>query len=171
MIKTITLTNFLSYGPAPNPIELSALNVIIGPNGSGKSNLIEALELLHATPKDLLTPIRDGGGVRDWLWKGTARPPIAEINAVIDNPKGSQPLRYVLRFTEVGQRFEIVDERVERMQRRIPATTNPICTTGTRTGVACSTTSRATSATCSAKTSTQPPRSWPSAKTPTNIPS
>ena len=113
MIKTITLTNFLSYGPESESIELRALNVIIGPNGSGKSNLIEALELLCATPKDLLTPIRDGGGIRDWLWKGTARPPIAEINAVIDNPKGPVSLRYVLSFTEVGQRFEIVDERVE----------------------------------------------------------
>ncbi len=113
MIKTITLTNFLSYGPAPEPVELRALNVIIGPNGSGKSNLIEALELLCATPKDLLTPIRDGGGVRDWLWKGATKPPIAMIDAVIDNPKGPVPLRYVLSFTEVGQRFEIVDERVE----------------------------------------------------------
>lgn len=113
MIKTITLTNFLSYGPASKPVELRALNVIIGPNGSGKSNLIEALELLCATPKDLLTPIRDGGGVRDWLWKGATKPPIAVIDAVIDNPKGPVPLRYVLSFTEVGQRFEIVDERVE----------------------------------------------------------
>ena len=113
MINNITLTNFLSYGPTTRPIELQALNVIIGPNGSGKSNLIEAIELLHATPKDLLTPVRDGGGVRDWLWKGVARPPIATIEAVVDNPKGPVPLRYVLSFTEVGQRFEIVDERVE----------------------------------------------------------
>lgn len=82
---------------------------------AGKSNLIEAIELLHATPKDLLTPVRDGGGVRDWLWKGVTRPPIATIEAVIDNPKGPVPTttRYVLSFTEVGQRFEIVDERVE----------------------------------------------------------
>jgi predicted ATPase len=113
MIKTITLTNFLSYGPASDPIELRELNVVIGPNGSGKSNLIEAMELLRATPKDLLTPIRDGGGVRDWLWKGAEKPPIAMIDAVIDYSKGPVPLRYVLRFTEVGQRFEIVDERVE----------------------------------------------------------
>ncbi|WP_206956070.1 AAA family ATPase [Trinickia acidisoli] len=113
MIKSITLTSFLSYGPAAIPIELRALNVIIGANGSGKSNLIESLELLRATPKDLLTPVRDGGGVRDWLWKGAAKPPIAKIDAVIDNPKGPVPLRYVLSFTEVGQRFEIVDERVE----------------------------------------------------------
>jgi predicted ATPase len=114
MIKSITLSNFLSYGPTSNPVELRALNVIIGPNGSGKSNLIESIELLRATPKDLLTPVRDGGGVRDWLWKGVAKPPIAKIDAVIENPKSPVPLRYVLSFTEVGQRFEIVDERVER---------------------------------------------------------
>lgn len=113
MIKSITLTNFLSYGPTTNSVELRKLNVIIGPNGSGKSNLIESLELLRATPKDLLTPVRDGGGVRDWLWKGVTKPPIAKIDAVIENPKGPVPLRYVLSFTEVGQRFEIVDERVE----------------------------------------------------------
>lgn len=113
MIKSITLTNFLSYGPTSSTVELRALNVIIGPNGSGKSNLIEALELLRATPKDLLTPVRDGGGVRDWLWKGAAKLPTATIDAVVDNPKASVPLRYVLSFTEVGQRFEILDERVE----------------------------------------------------------
>ncbi|HMM44019.1 MAG TPA: AAA family ATPase [Candidatus Macondimonas sp.] len=113
MLKSITLTNFLSYGPTTRPVELRALNVIIGPNGSGKSNLIEAIELLRATPKDLLTPVRDGGGVRDWLWKGAIMPPTAKIEAVVENPKGPVPLRYVLSFTEVGQRFEIVDERVE----------------------------------------------------------
>lgn len=113
MIKSITLTNFLSYGPTTGAVELRALNVIIGPNGSGKSNLIEALELLRATPKDLLTPVRDGGGVRDWLWKGAAKLPTATIDAVVDNPRALVPLRYVLSFTEVGQRFEILDERVE----------------------------------------------------------
>lgn len=114
MIKSITLTNFLSYGPTANSIDLQSLNVIIGPNGSGKSNLIESLELLRATPKDLLTPVRDGGGVRDWLWKGARpKPSIARIDAVINNPKGPSPLRYLLSFTEVGQHFEIVDERVE----------------------------------------------------------
>lgn len=113
MLKSITLTNFLSYGPTTDPVALRALNVIIGPNGSGKSNLIESIELLRATPKDLLTPVRDGGGVRDWLWKGAIMPPAAKIEAVVENPKGPVPLRYVLSFTEVGQRFEIVDERVE----------------------------------------------------------
>jgi predicted ATPase len=112
-LKSIRLTNFLSYADAAETIELRPLNVVIGPNGSGKSNLIEAIELLRATPKDLLTPIRDGGGVVDWLWKGVPKPVLAQIDAVLNYPQGPVPLRYVLRFTEVGQRFEIVDERVE----------------------------------------------------------
>jgi predicted ATPase len=112
-LKSLTLTNFLSYGDATPTIELRPLNVVIGPNGSGKSNLMEAIELLRSTPKDLLTPIRDGGGVRDWLWKGAVKSRAAKIDAVVASPHGPVGLRYVLSFTEVGQRFEIVDERVE----------------------------------------------------------
>jgi predicted ATPase len=112
MLKTIQLTHFLSYDQ-PAPIALGSLNVVIGPNGSGKSNLIEAIELLRAAPGNLLQPIRDGGGIREWLWKGMPKTPTATLDAVVDNPKGPTALRYVLSFTEVGQRFEIVDERVE----------------------------------------------------------
>ncbi|MCQ8102565.1 AAA family ATPase [Methylomonas sp. SURF-2] len=114
LIRSIKLNNFLSYGDSAPCIPLNSLNVIIGPNGSGKSNLIEAIELLRATPKDLLTPIRDGGGIRDWLWKGSSIIPTASIEAVFsltDTP--SNNLRYTLGFTEVAQRFEITDERLE----------------------------------------------------------
>lgn len=113
LLKSIKLTNFLSFGAESNEICLNNLNVIIGPNGSGKSNLIEAIELIRSAPKDLLTPIRDGGGVRDWLWKGSAGIPAASVNAVLSYPKGAS-LRYFLGFTEVGQRFEILDERIEK---------------------------------------------------------
>jgi predicted ATPase len=113
LIKSIKLTNLLSFGGPAAPIELLPLNVVIGPNGSGKSNLIEAIELIRSAPRDLLTPIRDGGGVHDWLWKGSEKTPVATIDAALANPKGPTDLRYVLSFTEVGQRFEIVDERVE----------------------------------------------------------
>lgn len=65
LLKSITLTNFLSFGDSTQAVELRPLNVVIGPNGSGKSNLIEAIELIRSAPKDLLTPIRDGGGVHD----------------------------------------------------------------------------------------------------------
>ncbi|MDR0564033.1 MAG: AAA family ATPase, partial [Azoarcus sp.] len=70
LLKSIKLTNFLSFGESSPELELRPLNVVIGPNGSGKSNLIAALTLLQAAPTDLLRPIREGGGVQDWLWKG-----------------------------------------------------------------------------------------------------
>lgn len=112
LIRSIKLNNFLSYGDSAPCIPLNSLNVIIGPNGSGKSNLIEAIELLRATPKDLLTPIRDGGGIRDWLWKGGKGSPTATIEAVF-SLENCPNLRYTLGFTEVAQRFEITDERLE----------------------------------------------------------
>ena len=117
-LKSLKLTNFLSFGEFTQMLELRPLNVVIGPNGSGKSNLIEAIDLIRSTPStseksNLLAAIRDGGGVRDWLWKGAIKMPRATIDAVFDYPKAPQTLRYVLSFSEVGQRFEILDERVE----------------------------------------------------------
>jgi hypothetical protein len=89
LIKSLKLTNFLSFGESAQALELRPLNVVIAPNGSGKSNLIEAIGLFQATPKDMLTSIRDGGGVCDWLWKGAAQPaPTASINAVLGYPAG-----------------------------------------------------------------------------------
>ena len=113
LIHSIQLTNFLSFGEASEAVQLRDLNVVIGPNGSGKSNLLEAFELLSGAPKDLTKPIRDGGGIRDWLWKDSKTPAIASLEAIVGYPKGPQSLRYRLSFTEVGQRFEIVDERIE----------------------------------------------------------
>jgi predicted ATPase len=121
LLKSIKLTNFLSFGESAQALELHPLNVVIGPNGSGKSNLIEAIDLIRSTPStseksNLLAAIRDGGGVRDWLWKGAKKTPQATINAVLKNPQGTSDLRHVLSFSEVGQRFEVLDERVENEQ-------------------------------------------------------
>ena len=113
MLRTIRLRNLLSFGAGNGDIDLRSLNVLIGPNASGKSNLIEALSLLRAAPKDLSAPIREGGGVSEWLWKGPEVTPTAEINVTIENPEGSQPLRYRLEFTMAGQKFELVDEAIE----------------------------------------------------------
>ncbi|NIJ59316.1 putative ATPase [Pseudochelatococcus lubricantis] len=121
LLKSLRLNNFLSFGETKQFLDLRPLNVVIGPNGSGKSNLIEAIDLLSSTPSSaketsLLAAIRDGGGVHDWLWKGATKTPHATIDAVLTNPKGSIDLRYVLSFAEVGQRFEIMDERVENSE-------------------------------------------------------
>lgn len=113
LIQSLKLKNLLSYGPKSVPIELRSLNVLIGPNACGKSNFIEAIGLLGAAPRDLQAPIRQGGGVGEWLWKGTEVGSIAEINATIYNPHGIMPLRYRVRFGMSGQRFELIDEAVE----------------------------------------------------------
>ena len=82
-IRTIRLENILSFGPGHEPFPLEPLNVLIGPNASGKSNLIEALSLLAAAPGDLQEPIREGGGIRDWLWKGARSAPTATVEVTV----------------------------------------------------------------------------------------
>ncbi len=114
LIKKIKLSNILSFGDDSGEIALGPLNVLIGPNGSGKSNLIEAISLLQSAPQELAVPVRKGGGIRDWLWKGAERIPTAQIEAIIPHsPTGAKDLRYSLSFTETSQRFELVDERLE----------------------------------------------------------
>ncbi|HIK07072.1 MAG TPA: AAA family ATPase [Trichormus sp. M33_DOE_039] len=112
-IHKLRLENFLSYGSDGEEIELQPLNVLIGPNTSGKSNLIEAIGILKATPTDLPAPFRQGGGVGEFLWKGTEGTPVVKLQAIVDYPQGLQPLRYKLNFTVYSQRFEIVDEVIE----------------------------------------------------------
>ena len=113
-LKSIRLDGFLSFPPGSPAIELEPLNVLIGPNGSGKSNLIEAVELLHATPTAFAQAIRSGGGVAEWLWKGTrsGTDPTATIEAVTTGSGTIPDLRYHLTFAANGQRTEILDESI-----------------------------------------------------------
>jgi predicted ATPase len=114
LIRTIRLRNLLSFGPESEEVELLGLNVLIGPNGCGKSNLIHAIDLLRACPRDLTKPFWEGG-VAEWLWKGGGQPPVAEIDATVSYASGPMPmpLRHRLIFGGVGQRFGLVDEVVE----------------------------------------------------------
>jgi predicted ATPase len=111
-LRELTPRNFLSFGPEAQPIALERLNVLIGPNGSGKSNFIEAVALLSTTPGDLHAVIRRGGGVREWIWKGTPKE-AASLDVVVHNPSGIQLLRHVLTFREESQAFRLDDERIE----------------------------------------------------------
>src|SRR5690554_6023656 len=114
-LKALRLKGLLSFGSATETVPLGNLNILIGPNGSGKSNFIEAIDLLRSAPSDFRTVLSDGGGVRDWLWKGGHQNKYrtALLDAVLANPNGPQPLRYCLEFREEYQRFTIEDERVE----------------------------------------------------------
>jgi len=119
--KSLHLSNFLSYGPSAESIELKSLNVLIGPNGSGKSNFLEAFALLQAAPTQVARPIAAGGGVRNWLYQGQMprrNPEPARLEVIIDYSIGG--LRYALAFDEIGERFELTDELLEDESQQFP---------------------------------------------------
>jgi len=113
LIQRLTVSGLLSFGPAGIDLPLERLNVLIGANGSGKSNLLEVLSLLRASPTNLPEPVKEMGGVREWLWKGPRSHGVASIDAVLAYPKGKSAIRHVLEITDHGGRFEVTDERIE----------------------------------------------------------
>ena len=112
LLERIQLTNLLSFGPQAEELELGPLNVLIGTNGCGKSNFIEAIGLLQAVPTDLAERIRSGRGVADWIWQGDSEVDSAVVKTVVQ-PAGQQALRYRVEFGERGQRFAVINERLE----------------------------------------------------------
>jgi len=116
-LESLRLDGLLSFAPGSQEVPLRNLNVLIGPNGSGKSNLIEAVELLRATPTAFAQAIRDGGGAREWLWKGDGGGRgSATIEARLHWPQWT-PLRYRLSFVANGTRTEVVDEALEEAEK------------------------------------------------------
>ena len=120
MLKSIVLTDFLSFGPGPTSLELKPLNVVIGPNGSGKSNLVEVFSLLKAVPRDLPLPIRIGGGVDEWMWRQSQdeRAKSAKIEVVfqpgeVTKKATDSPVRYRIEFGSQAGTFVVLDERIE----------------------------------------------------------
>ncbi len=156
LFRHIQLEGFLSFGLVADPIPLTALNLIIGPNGSGKSNLVEALSVLRALPRDLLRPIRQSGGIRELLWRASpsdsgansgfgaegfgnsfsdgsgAGIPAARFELVIGaghstpNAADETPLRYSLVLAAEGTTCIVLDERLENIEAR-PDETEPYC--------------------------------------------
>lgn len=123
-IDSLAMHGLLSFPPDMPSFELRNLNVFIGPNGSGKSNVIEALELLRATPTDFAAAIRDGGGAAEWLWKGEKVSKVAKIEietgawppSLLNPPE--RPLRYRLEFVTAANRVEVSDEALEEAEPR-----------------------------------------------------
>ena len=96
-MHSIKLENMLSFGPDTQELELEPLNVLIGPNGSGKSNLIEVIGLLRAAPRDVMAPIREGGGGGNWIWRGEPKATEACVEVGVRGPLylfEKQSLRY-----------------------------------------------------------------------------
>ena len=101
----IKLQNILSFGPDAQELQLDPLNVLIGPNGSGKSNLIEAIGLLRAAPRDLTVPVVEGGGVGNWIWRGEPEASSAHVEVILENPDSTHLLRHSLAFAQTTHRF------------------------------------------------------------------
>lgn len=118
LLKSIKLAGFLSFPPNSSAIELAPLNVLIGPNASGKSNLIEAIEVLRATPTGLAPLIRSGGTAAEWIWKGEPATNQASLEVVVMHDQAVAELRYRLRFAPSGLRMEVIEEAVEESERR-----------------------------------------------------
>lgn len=120
LIEKLRLHNILSFGPEGIEVELQPLNVLIGPNASGKSNLIEAVGLLHAAPRDLAKPFREGGGIDEWLWKGGRSSRVADLVASVwymELP-GVLALRHSTHFSSSQQHLTLLDEQISGMRAK-----------------------------------------------------
>ncbi|MEO5372266.1 MAG: AAA family ATPase [Magnetococcus sp. DMHC-1] len=113
-LHSLEIRNLLSFGPDTEAIPLRPLNVLIGTNGSGKSNFLEAISLLQASPQDLSKPIRDAGGIEEWLWKPEGKNVVASVEAVIENPCNKESLlMHQLIFEEYRRGLGIVEEYIK----------------------------------------------------------
>ena len=112
LLHKLILTNLLSF--EKTTLDLKPLNILIGHNGSGKSNLIEAISLIQSAPIGIAGPIRESGGIRDWIWQGAAPDSNAGFEAFVAPLDANVPnIRYSIKFSAVNQRFEIRDECIE----------------------------------------------------------
>lgn len=128
LFQRIKAQNVLSFGPDGIDLELGSLNVLIGPNGSGKSNLLDVISLFQAAPRELAAPVRKGGGVQDWIWRGdqesvavlsvdVARQYATNVaeQYVIEQGQVPKALRHEIAFFEASNTFRLRDERILRM--------------------------------------------------------
>jgi predicted ATPase len=112
LIEKIRLRNILSFGDKGEEIELQPLNILIGQNASGKSNFIETIKILKGCAEGRFADIiESGGGVDEFLWKGTMQIPNAQINCVFFL-NDLNFICYKLVFTRIKQKVEIIEEEV-----------------------------------------------------------
>ena len=122
-LKSLKLSNFLSFGEADAWIDLRPLNVIIGPNAAGKSNFIEAISFLRSASglsdnNNLLAAVGKGGGVQNWIWNDAKKDTPVSLDAVFDGSHIGLPddpgIHYHISFNEADNWFHIVDEKIAR---------------------------------------------------------
>ncbi len=112
LIRRLTVTGLLSFGPRGIDLPMEPLNVLIGPNGSGKSNLLEVLALLRAAPRKLAEPIVRRSGIGEWLWKGRESVRVATLETIVARSNGEPPLKHALTFADDGGRLNVTGEEL-----------------------------------------------------------
>ena len=116
LIHRLKVAGLLSFGSDGIDLPMEPLNVVIGPNASGKSNLLEAIALLQAAPREISEPIARMGGVREWLWKGLKAPDSFTLEAHVAYPHGGI-VRHALTLADRNGRPEVRDERISPIGR------------------------------------------------------
>lgn len=112
-LTRIKTNNLLSFGPEGIDLELPALTVLIGPNGSGKSNLLEMVGLLRAAPMDLAQPIRTGGGIHNWIWRGSNDLfATAVLEATLAVPGLQGDTTHMIEFMSMRPGFAVSEEKI-----------------------------------------------------------
>lgn len=116
----IHLQNILSFGPETKPLKLENLNVFIGPNGSGKSNFLEVLNLLKWAPRELAKPMRESGGVSEWIWKGNVNAN-ANLKAGLYLKWLDLTVQHSLVISAAEQVLIVEEEHIEKLEKpRMP---------------------------------------------------
>ena len=111
MLTRIKAQNLLSFGPEGIDLELPALTVLIGPNGSGKSNLLETVGLLRRAPIDFALPIRESGGINNWIWRGWGDWVVtASVEADLISPFFGDDFSHTINFRPYLQVSKVVNE-------------------------------------------------------------
>lgn len=110
-IEKVKINNILSFGPDAEEIEFKSLNVIIGPNTSGKSNFIDVIGLIRSTATDIPKYIASGGGIIDWLWKGSEKDSVGEVLSVLHYDK-KKSIGHHFQFGATKGRFCLLNEQI-----------------------------------------------------------
>lgn len=123
LIQNLKVSGLLSFGPGGIDLPMRPLNVLIGPNGSGKSNLLEVLALLKAAPTDLSAPIREDGGIGEWLWKGNESTKSGSIE--VEVPYKDEALYHGLTLEAFRMQVEVASEFIRKnpLRQRSPGVT------------------------------------------------
>ncbi len=123
-LKQLNLKNVLSFGDLTS-LDFKPLTVLIGPNASGKSNLLSVISLFQGMPADLTAPIRDGGGIAEWIWKGNPKNPI-HLDGIFQFTQShhSRTIHHHLALKQSGLTADVIDEKIENKEpeqgRRVP---------------------------------------------------